>query len=142
MFSLHRLLGHGRRGSASAAFLLKFSQYPWKKSYTQSHKPLLDLCLNIPFLPTKCSSEYPIVRVILTTLLRDLMAKSDLFFHGTSQGGPQPLSQLLIFPTANLVPVCPRTLSAPERALQSKHVDIPRGYLQPLSELPISSAGL
>lgn len=107
----------------------------------QSPKPLLHLCLNIPFLPTKCSSEYPIVIVTLTTLLRDLMAKSDLFFHGTSQGGPQPLSPQLIFPTANLVPVCPRTLSAPERALQSKQIEIPRGYLQPLTKLPISLAG-
>lgn len=47
----------------------------------ESLKPLLlHLCLKIPFLPTKRSSEYPIVIVQLTTLLRDLMAKSDLFF--------------------------------------------------------------
>lgn len=69
------------------------------------------------------------------------MAKSDLFFHGMSQGGPLPLSPQLIFPTANLVPVCPRTLSAPERALQRKQTEIPRGYLQPLTKLPISLAG-
>ena len=36
----------------------------------RSPTPLSHLCLNIPFLPTKCSSEYPIVIVILTTHLR------------------------------------------------------------------------
>jgi hypothetical protein len=38
------------------------------------------------------------------------------------------------------VPVCPRSLSAPKRALQSKQIQRPRGYLQPLTKLPISLA--
>lgn len=69
------------------------------------------------------------------------MAKSDLFFMARLKAGPQPLSQRLIFPTANLVPACPRALSGPERALQNKQIEIPRGYLQPLTTLPISLAG-
>lgn len=55
-------------------------------------KSLLRLCLNIPFLPTKCSSEYPIVIVLLTTLLRDLMAKSDLFSWHVSRRTPTLIS--------------------------------------------------
>ena len=69
------------------------------------------------------------------------MAKSDLFFMARLKAGPQLLSQQLIFPTANLVPVCPRTLSAPATALQNKQIETPRGYLQPLTKLPISLAG-
>lgn len=64
----------------------------------QSPKPLLHLCLNIPFLPTKCSSEYPIVIVTLTTLSRDLMAKSDLFVMPRLKADPNPYLSNWSFP--------------------------------------------
>lgn len=106
----------------------------------QSLKPLLHLCLNIPFLPTKCSSEYPIVTVRLTTLSRDLMAKSDLFFMARLKADPNPYLSNWSFPLQTWCQCVPEP-SQPERALQSKQVERPRGYLQSLTKLLISLAG-
>jgi hypothetical protein len=79
-----------------------------------SLKPLWHLCLKIPFLPSRRSSEYSIVRAPTHHPFEGSNDKiRSLSSWHVSRRTPQPLSQSLIFPTENLVPACPRSLSTP-----------------------------